>query len=63
MNLFDSIIAFEEGQLNDDEVILLFQTLIDNGMAWRLQGIYGRTAKYLIENGFCHPQGWGKIEA
>ena len=57
MNLFDSIIAFEEGQLDDDEVILLFQTLIDNGMAWRLQGIYGRTAKYLIENGFCTMNG------
>lgn len=30
------------------------QTLIDNGMAWTLQGRVGRTCAYLIEQGLCH---------
>lgn len=49
-----NIIAFEQGELNDEEVIELFQHLIDNGHAWSLQGCYGRTAKALIEGGHCH---------
>lgn len=50
----DKIIAYENGELEDHEVIELFQTLIDNGMAWSLQGSYGRTAAALIEAGECH---------
>jgi hypothetical protein len=47
------IIAYESGELNDDEIIVLFQALIDNGMAWSLQGAYGRQAEALIEAGYC----------
>jgi len=47
------IIAFESGELDEDEVIDLFQDLIDSGLAWQLQGHYGRTAKALIEAGYC----------
>lgn len=54
MATIDRIIAFEQGDLEDDEIIKLFQELIDSGMAWTLQGSYGRTAKYLIDNGYCH---------
>lgn len=53
MNI-DLIIRFENGELNKEEVIDLFQNLIDTGMAWRLQGSYGRTAHALIEAGYCH---------
>ena len=49
-----NIIAYEDGELDQDQIVDLFQTLIDNGMAWSLQGHYGRTAKYLIEEGLCH---------
>ena len=49
-----NIIAFEQGDLTDDETVVLFQHLIDSGLAWQLQGFYGRTAISLIENGDCH---------
>ena len=45
------IMAFENGELNDDEVIDLFQRLVDSGAAWQLQGYYGRTARQLIDAG------------
>jgi hypothetical protein len=46
-----NIMAFEDGELDDDEVIALFQHLVTTGMAWQLQGSYGRTAVALIEAG------------
>lgn len=54
-NCLDDIIAFEQGELDEDETIDLFQRLVDNGMAWRLQGMYGRTAVRLIEAGLVTP--------
>ena len=53
-HLTDMIIKYETGNLDDLEVIALFQELIDTGMAWSLQGHYGRMAKALIEAGFCY---------
>ena len=47
------MIAYEEGELNDDEVVELFQDLITAGLVWQLQGHYGRTAARLIECGAC----------
>lgn len=57
LNLTDSIIDFEQGNLDEDATIALFQALIDNGMAWTLQGSYGRTAASLIEAGLCTRKG------
>jgi hypothetical protein len=48
------IMAYEQGELERDEAVELFQHLIDTGMAWRLQGSYGRTAEALIDEGVCH---------
>jgi len=54
MDIFSKVIAYEQDELNEEETVELFQELIDNGMAWSLQGHYGRTATNLIENGLCH---------
>ena len=50
-NLISKIIEYEDGTLDDEQVIELFQDLVNNGMAWTLQGSYGRMAAYLIEEG------------
>ncbi len=53
---FDSlgfIMAYEDGILGLPEVVKGFQALIDNGMAWRLQGSYGRMAERLIRSDHC----------
>ena len=51
--MLDSMIAYEEGELSDEETIDLFQELIDTGLVWKLQGNYGRVAGSLIDAGLC----------
>ncbi|UTC29806.1 hypothetical protein BAJUN_01760 [Bajunvirus bajun] len=45
------IMAYEAGELDDDDVDTLFQYLVDTGLAWSLQGAYGRTAQALAAAG------------
>ena len=49
-----ALMAYESGELSDDDIVVLFQHLIDTGLAWKLQGHYGRTAMRLVEAGYCH---------
>jgi hypothetical protein len=51
MNTLDAMINWENGDLDDDNTIELFQHLVDTGMAWTLQGVYGRTAQAMIDEG------------
>lgn len=54
VSTLDFIIAYENGELeSEEELVSGFQELIDSGMAWRLQGHYGRMAKALIDQGLC----------
>ena len=47
------LMDYESGQLSEDAMIEGFQHLIDTGLCWKLQGHYGRTATYLIQQGIC----------
>lgn len=53
MDQLTQMIAWEQGDLDAEGTLALFQGLIDSGLAWKLQGCYGRTAKALIEGGHC----------
>jgi len=49
------IMAYEGGELDEDDIVDGFQRLVDNGHAWTLQGHYGRTAARLIDAGLGTP--------
>lgn len=47
----DDIIRYENGEMTGEEIYAMFQKLVNSGMAWKLQGHYGRTANDLILSG------------
>lgn len=51
MDITSLIIAYEQGDLSQEDTIDMFQELVRSGLAWKLQGTYGRTAARLIEDG------------
>jgi hypothetical protein len=51
--LIQDIIDYENGDMDWDRIVAMFQELINGGQAWTLQGHYGRTAKSLIDEGLC----------
>jgi hypothetical protein len=57
MNITNQIIAYEVGELNEMDSLELFSELIKSGMAWTLQGHYGRTASELINGGYLAKDG------
>jgi hypothetical protein len=54
------IMAYENNEMTEREEIDFFQSLINSGLVWKLQGHYGRTATDFIEAGMCFPSDAGK---
>ena len=50
----DRIMDYENGELSFDETLNLFQDLVDTGLAWSLQGSYGREAVQFLRQGLIH---------
>lgn len=51
------LMDFEDGSMNVDQTLELFSILIQTGLAWRLQGSYGRMARHLIDQGSLSEDG------
>ena len=53
-----SAVGIAEGFIEADEtqVIEAWQHLVDTGLAWQLQGSFGRTAQSLIDAGIITPK-------
>ncbi len=50
-DLTGQIIDYEDGKMSEAEIVSFFQMLVDTGLAWKLQGSYGRMAHRLIQSG------------
>ena len=56
MENFEAVMIAEgvEEASSEEEFISAWQHLINTGLAWSLQGWFGRTAKNLIDEGICY---------
>jgi hypothetical protein len=54
LQLVDQLIAYEEGQLTEDQEIAFFEHLVETGTCWQLQGHYQRVAGTFIEAGLIN---------
>lgn len=50
-DLVSALTAYEMDELSVEGTNELFQHLVNTGLAWSLQGYYGRTARLLLEAG------------
>lgn len=50
----DKIMAYENGEMDEQETIEFFQDGVTHGWVWQLQGAYGRTAKAMLDAGLIH---------
>jgi hypothetical protein len=52
MNAFDAVMIAEGvDEASEEMQLMAWQYLVDTGLAWTLQGSFGRMAKNLIEAG------------
>ena len=61
-DLVGHIMDFESGNMEGVRALELFSHLIKTGLAWTLQGCYGRAATALIDNGHISEDGKILIE-
>lgn len=52
-SISDAICVIELGEGTEQDQIAAWQYLINTGVVWQLQGMYGRAAAYLIDEGLC----------
>jgi hypothetical protein len=55
--LADKFDAYETGMMDEEQELEFFQELVSSGMAWGLQGHYGRTAMRYIDAGLVFAPG------
>ena len=53
----EELMEYEDGELSTGATILMFSRMVRNGMAWSLQGSYGRYAHNLILQGVLERNG------
>lgn len=51
MKMLDMMMSYENGELDAEQTVELFQNLIDSGLIFNLQGHYMRIAKDLVDAG------------
>lgn len=56
-SLSSTIIAYEAGRLTQLETVGLFALLVGTGVAYELQGSYGKTARRLVKEGYITDAG------
>lgn len=59
-DIVSQIMDYENGDMGDEQTIAFFQKLVDTGLAWELQGSYGRTAARMIAAGVISAKGESK---
>jgi len=47
----NKIVAYENGEMDEEEIVEFFQELLDDNLIHSLQGSYQRTAMLLLELG------------
>jgi len=57
MTIGDMLSLTYNDPVSDEEALAFWQKMVDTGMAWRLEGWFGRTAVSLIESGEIEPAG------
>ena len=57
MDQFSAVMIAEGAQEaeSEEQLIEAWQHLVDTGLAWRLQGFFGRQAQAMIEAGIISP--------
>lgn len=57
MDLMNRVVQYESEANSLEWIVQLFADLIATGLAWQLQGRYGREAKAMIDEGLITVQG------